>query len=231
LPHLKVLPLQGGMGIGRQLEIASCYPDILAKELAEVFNAPEPFRLAVPAFIDYQTSCEAGDKGLEIIRRFLERDKSFQMVSESYELLDVGLVGIGAIEKSTWAWTAGYLSSTEETSELQKVGACGDIVCRFFRDIIEDPVETKSDLDSAISAESRKIKEVLYNINRRAIGISLSQLRRCIASGAHIIAFAGGDNGVKACACYGAIINGYITDLVTDEITAEKIIECAKIAK
>jgi DNA-binding transcriptional regulator LsrR (DeoR family) len=92
-------------------------------------------------------------------------------------------------------------------------------------------VDTRADLDTATTTEERTIRNTLYKTNRRAIGISLRQIRQRISSGARIIGVAGGKDGVKARAIYGALINGYITDLVTDEITAEKIIECATISK
>ena len=232
-PQLLVIPLQGGVGMALdQSENVSCYADVLAQEISEIFATPSPpIRISVPAYIDYQTADEVGEDGLEGILKFIKRDQSFRRVEEAYNNLDIGIVGIGALETEAWAFTTEYLVSKEEISALQKAGVCGDIVCRFYRDVVEDPVDTRSDLDIVTTAEEQVIKNTLYKTNSRAIGISLRQIRQRISSGARIIGVAGGKDGVKARAIYGALINGYITDLVTDEITAEKIIECATISK
>jgi DNA-binding transcriptional regulator LsrR (DeoR family) len=232
-PKLLAIPLQGGIGMAfDQSENVSCYADVLAKEISDIFATSSPsIRISVPAYIDYQTADEVGDDGLEGILKFIKRDKSFRRAEEAYNNLDIGIVGIGALEAEAWAFKTEYLVSKEEISALQKAGVCGDIVCRFYRDVVEDPVDTRADLDTATTTEERTIRNTLYKTNRRAIGISLRQIRQRISSGARIIGVAGGKDGVKARAIYGALINGYITDLVTDEITAEKIIECATISK
>ncbi len=228
-PQLVVIPLQGGVGMALEpSEAAKYYPDILVQEISKIFRAlTPPYHLSIPAYIDYQTAVEVGDEGLDHILTFLQRDQSFRRVSEAYHALDIGIVGIGALEENAWAFTTEYLSNEEEVYALKKAGV-GDIVCRFYRDVVEDPVETLADLDTAATVEEKAIKRTLYQTNRRALGISLQKIRQRISAGARIIAVAGGNDGIKARAIYGTLINGFITDLVTDEATAEKIVEIAE---
>ena len=56
-------------------------------------------------------------------------------------------------------------------------------MCRFDRDVVEAPVETLADLDTAATVEEKVIKQTLYQTNHRALGISLQKIRQRISAG------------------------------------------------
>jgi DNA-binding transcriptional regulator LsrR (DeoR family) len=225
--NVQIVPLQGGMGLpSAQADNAEFYPDILGQQLQGILkSAKSPLRLCLPAFIKNQGEMDVSDEGLRAIIQFVTNDSSYKSVSKAYESLDLGLVGIGGLEENNWALESGYLSSESEVQELKNAHVCGDIVCRFFRDAVEDPEEPSE----GFAPQVRDDQSLLFRTNRRAIGISLQRLRDRVEHNARIIAVAGGGAGAKASAIHAAILNGYITDCVTDEITASRILKlCSK---
>jgi len=123
-----------------------------------------------------------------------------QFVREALDgLADVtlALVGIGALEPSSLLQRSGNIFSEDELAALGELGAVGDICLRFF------------DTDGVL---------VQSDVERRVIGVTLEQLRgvdRCVG-------IAGGAR--KFDAIRGALRGGWINVLVTDRVTAERLL-------
>lgn len=226
LPSLRVVPLQGGLSSVQAEPHQGIYlADTMAQSLANCFQTESPpQRLPFPAYVDAATAGTCTEVGLEAISSFIRGSESYQEIRSLYAKLDAALVGIGGFEPDAWALKSGFLPDPQAVSELQKVGVCGDIVCRFYRDIEEAPSEDSIE-DAGSPVESDPACRLLLQVNRRAIGISLRQLRERVSSGARVIGLAGGNDGAKALAILGAMINGFITDLVTDRTTAQRLVQ------
>ena len=110
------------------------------------------------------------------------------------------LVGIGAIEPSKLLADSGNRFSMAELDELRAQGAVGDVLLRFF-DAHGAPVDTP--------------------LNQRVISMCPEQLRAVDRS----IGVAGGER--KFAAILGAIRGGWVNVLVTDHLTARRLIEQA----
>jgi len=130
----------------------------------------------------------------------LRQTNEFSDVAEIWKTMTTTLVGIGNIDFDTEMRMlfASYLDE-ETRTRLQTGGAVGDICMRFF-DINGAPVE------GLIGAT----------------GIELEQIHRI----QKVIAVAGGPE--KAEAILGAIHGGYIHVLITDTLTAEKILSLSR---
>ena len=95
----------------------------------------------------------------------------------------------------------GSIISQAELDGLLEKGAVGDIALRYF------------------DAEGRGVES---EINDRIIGITLEQLKR----GPKVVAVSGGPHKVPA---IGAALRGGLIDvLVTDSVTAEKLLEASR---
>jgi DNA-binding transcriptional regulator LsrR (DeoR family) len=113
---------------------------------------------------------------------------------------DVALVGIGSTDPSISSLIrAGYLTESE-LYRIEEQGAVGDICARHF-DI------------------SGNILDI--GINRRVVGISPQDLQ----SIPEVIGVAGGD--LKAPAILGALCGRLINVLVTDNVSAGKVLQLA----
>lgn len=114
-----------------------------------------------------------------------------------FEQVTTALVGIGAIEPSKLLADSGNRFSLGELEELRAQGAVGDVLLRFF-DAHGIPVNTP--------------------LNQRVISMRLEQLRKVDRS----IGVAGGPR--KFAAVLGAIRGGCVNILVTDHLTARRLI-------
>jgi DNA-binding transcriptional regulator LsrR (DeoR family) len=129
-------------------------------------------------------------------RAFLE-DQFVQEAMAALDGVSLALVGIGALEPSSLLQSSGNIFSRDELRTLGDSGAVGDICLRFF-DAGGRPV--KSDFD------------------QRVIGVTPEQLRRA----ARCVGVAGGAR--KFDAIRGALRGGWINVLVTDRVTAERLV-------
>ena len=130
-------------------------------------------------------------------RRVLFEDP---FVGEAMARLDevtVAVVGIGALEPSRLLAASGNIFAPRELERLRRQGAVGDVCLRFF-DADGEPIQ--SDLDE------------------RVIGVSLAQLRKVERT----IGIAGGRR--KYDAILGALRGRWVNVLVTDRVTAEKLV-------
>jgi DNA-binding transcriptional regulator LsrR (DeoR family) len=126
-----------------------------------------------------------------------------QYVREAMDALDdltLALVGIGALEPSSLLQSSGNIFSGKELKALGRKGAVGDVCLRFF------------------DAEGRPVAS---DVDRRVIGITLEQLRNVDRS----VGVAGGERKYEA--IRGAVLGKWINVLVTDHMTAERLVSDA----
>lgn len=173
-----VVQILGGVGnVGVQQEAM-----YLAQRLAAVIGA-SAILLQAPAVV---ASAEA--------RRILSREPLVRRAVESFENLDVALVGIGSMEPSRLLASSGNVFSSDERAELTRLGAVGDICFRYF------------------DAQGVPIKSSLM---QRVIGIEPTTLK----SIERVVGVAGGQK--KSEAIIAALRGGWIDVLITDRRTAE----------
>ncbi|MDG4718366.1 MULTISPECIES: sugar-binding transcriptional regulator [Thalassospira] len=107
------------------------------------------------------------------------------------------LVGIGELNNESTVVRSGYVTPAE-VEPLRRKGAVGDILCQFFDD-------NGDVLD--------------LSLHQRVIGARLESLNKS----KNVIAAAGGDSKVRA--IRAALKGKYVDILITDEKTAEKLLE------
>jgi DNA-binding transcriptional regulator LsrR (DeoR family) len=123
-----------------------------------------------------------------------------QFVAAALEELDdvtLALVGIGSLEPSTLLRSSGNIVPEAELAELGKLGAVGDICLRFY------------------DAQGRHVPS---EVDERVIGVTLDQLRnvdRCVG-------IAGGPRKYEA--IRGALLGRLVNVLITDHVTAERLV-------
>lgn len=130
------------------------------------------------------------------IRDSLLTDPAMQEVQRRWRELTMAIMGIGSIEPSDVLAESGNAFSDTERRSLMADGAVGDICHRIFR---ADGSQVRGDLDDRIIAIP---VDDLMRIPRR-LGI------------------AGGARKLEA--IHGALAGGWVTALVTDLTTAEKL--------
>ncbi len=130
-------------------------------------------------------------------REALMDDQYVREAMDALEDLTLALVGIGALEPSSVLQSSGNIFSEKELEALGRKGAVGDVCLRFF------------------DAEGRPVAS---DVDRRVIGITLEQLRNIDRS----VGVAGGER--KYDAIRGAVLGKWVNVLVTDHLTAERLI-------
>jgi DNA-binding transcriptional regulator LsrR (DeoR family) len=136
-------------------------------------------------------------------REALMDDQYVRGAMEALDDLTLALVGIGALEPSTLLQSSGNIFSEKELKALGRKGAVGDICLRFF-DVEGRPVAS--------------------DVDRRVIGVTLEQLRNVDRS----VGVAGGERKYEA--IRGAVVGNWINVLVTDHLTAERLLADAAAA-
>jgi DNA-binding transcriptional regulator LsrR (DeoR family) len=131
------------------------------------------------------------------VRQILLADRSIKQALELAPKSNIVFVGIGAPELSSLI-LQGNIMSLEEMQHLIDLGAVGDIGLHFF-DINGDPI--------------------LSDVENRVIGVGLETFRKI----PHSVGVAGGSGKLNA--ILGAIRGKYINTLITDQITAQKLLE------
>lgn len=131
-------------------------------------------------------------------KRILMQDPFVQEAVRWFKSLTLALVGIGSVEPSKMLAASGNIFSAEELKLLSSKGAVGDICLRFF-DAAGRPVNTR--------------------LNERVISIELEQLRQV----PRVIGVAGGRR--KLAAIRGALAGKWINVVITDRMTAERLLE------
>jgi DNA-binding transcriptional regulator LsrR (DeoR family) len=131
-------------------------------------------------------------------RRALLSDVHVQRAVEAFDHLDLAVVGVGAPTMDSVTMRDGSIISRAELDDLLARGAVGDIALRYF---------------------DREGRCVESEINDRIIGITLEQLKR----GPRVVAVSGGPQKVPA--IRAALRGGLIDVLVTDSVTAGRLLE------
>jgi len=178
---VQVFPLIGSMG----QVTASFQVNDLARGLAEAFGGTWQ-ALYAPAFV-----------GEPRARDVLLCHPDMKMVMETWDSLDMALVGIGyfASQRQSSMFFADYIDEAL-LQALEKRKAVGDLCGRFF-----DIQGEQCILESGV------------------IGISLERLRALD----HVVGIAGGEE--KVAAILGALRGGYLNVLITDIVTAQAVLE------
>ncbi|VTS12377.1 sorbitol operon regulator [Streptococcus pseudoporcinus] len=179
---ISVCPLAGGPShINVQFHV-----NTLVYRLARVFRGRSTFINAM-----------AVQENKELTRGILQ-SKYFESLLESWNHLDLAIVGIGGEansgEESQWL----DLLTTADFEQLKKEEAVGEVCCRFF-DQYGNPV--------------------YRGLQERTIGISLKQLEQVPKT----LAVARGS--YKAKAILAALKAGFINYLVTDKETLMRVLE------
>jgi DNA-binding transcriptional regulator LsrR (DeoR family) len=130
------------------------------------------------------------------IRDSLFADSSMQEVSRHWRELTMAVMGIGSIEPTDVLATSGNAFSPDERKPLLEAGAVGDICHRIYR---ADGTLVKGDLDD------------------RIIAIPVDDLQRIPRR----VGIAGGPRKLEA--IRGALAGGWVTTLITDLQTAERL--------
>lgn len=137
----------------------------------------------------------AGSRGA---RKALVQDPHVEAVLQNARAANLAFMGIGAPRTDSILIQQGTIVQWKELRELQKCGAVGDINLRYF-DAAGQRVP--SDLDD------------------RVIGLTLDEIKRI----AHVVGIAGG--AAKFEALRGALAGELIDALVTDHVTAQRLVK------
>jgi DNA-binding transcriptional regulator LsrR (DeoR family) len=131
------------------------------------------------------------------VRDALLQDQFVAAALDELDDVTLALVGIGSLEPSTLLQSSGNIVPEPELGELGKLGAVGDICLRFY---------------------DEQGRHVPSEVDERVIGVTLDQLRnvdRCVG-------IAGGPRKYEA--IRGALLGGLINVLITDHVTAERLV-------
>jgi DNA-binding transcriptional regulator LsrR (DeoR family) len=132
-------------------------------------------------------------------RDALLRDRSIRPVTARWSELDVAVVGVGGTpgdERLDYPSVMGLLSH-EVQAELQREDVVGDLCAHMF------------------DVHGRFVE---HEVSRRTLSISVDELRRV----PHVVAVAGGVS--KAISLLGAVRTGIPRVLITDQLTAERLL-------
>ena len=138
-----------------------------------------------------------GIVGSAAAREAITADHFVRSALDLCDQVTTALVGIGAIEPSKLLADSGNSFSLAELEDLRRRGAVGDVLLRFF------------------DAQGASVDTPL---NQRVISMRLDQLRKVDRS----IGVAGGER--KYAAILGAVRGGWVNVLVTDHLTARRLI-------
>jgi len=133
-------------------------------------------------------------------RRVLLEEPFVRRATAMFDQLTVALVGIGGLEPSGLLASSGNVFSPDELADVRASGGVGDIGLRYLR------------------GDGRPVDTTL---DQRVIGIELEQLKRVPSA----IGVAGGPS--KVLAIRAALLGGWINCLITDRVTAERLLEPA----
>jgi DNA-binding transcriptional regulator LsrR (DeoR family) len=133
-------------------------------------------------------------------RNALLHDKSIRPVTDRWAALSVAVVGVGSPPGSDPSGYPSVMGSLAESvrADLQRRGVVGDLCAHMF------------DLDGRF---------IQVEASRRTLGVSIADLRRASL----VVAVAGGSS--KAASLLGAVRTGIPHVLITDQVTAERLLE------
>jgi DNA-binding transcriptional regulator LsrR (DeoR family) len=131
-------------------------------------------------------------------REVLLADVHVQRAVQAFDHLDLAFVGVGAPTPNSVTMRDGSIITQAELDDLLRKGAVGDVALQYF------------------DAQGRSIEAGLED---RIIGITLEQLKRV----PKVVGVSGGPD--KLIAIGGALRGGLINVLITDSLTATRLLE------
>jgi DNA-binding transcriptional regulator LsrR (DeoR family) len=131
----------------------------------------------------------------------LINDAAVELAAKLFPQLDLALVGIGSLEPSALLASSGNIFSLEDRQRLRRSGAVGDICFQF------------------IDKHGQLVDSPLM---KRVIGIDLATLK----SAPRVVGIAGGESKVQA--ILASLKGQWINVLITDRLTAERLISAAR---
>jgi len=132
------------------------------------------------------------------VKKVILSDSHVQRALDLIPHINVAYVGIGAPTPTSVLMRDGSIMSQDELNDLLTKGAVGDIALRFF-DANGQPIHSELD--------------------ERVIGITLEQLKQI----ERVVGVAGGPE--KDAVIRGALLGGFINVLITDHVTAMRLLE------
>jgi DNA-binding transcriptional regulator LsrR (DeoR family) len=138
-----------------------------------------------------------GIVGTVSARNVLRQDPHVQMALQQYDSLDAVIIGIGSLKASPILQNGHYLPP-ETIAELEAAGAIGHIALRFF------------------DAEGRLVHT---SLDDRTLSITPAQLH----AAKRVVAVAGGPDKISA--LFAALKGDFIDVLITDQFTAEALLD------
>lgn len=133
-----------------------------------------------------------------VVKSAFMTDSHVRDVFDSFSELDIAFVGVGTPTPDSVVMRDGTILTQAELDYLLKKGAAGDICLRFFN-ALGEPLNSE--------------------IDDRVIGISFDQLRKV----KRVVAVTGGP--LKRNAIYAALRGGLVNVLITDHLSAKRILE------
>lgn len=164
---------------------------------SETYGADLTIRMAQTLGARMRLLPAPGIVSSKIVRDALLEDANIAETLALAARADLAVVGVGAPAPGSVVMQAGILSE-QELAELKAMGAVGDIALRFF-DENGQPVD--------------------HPINDRIIGLDLEQIKRI----PRVVGVAGGEG--KYDVIRGAVRGRLVNVLITDEITAARLLE------
>ena len=134
----------------------------------------------------------------ERTRDSLLSDVHVQRAVQAFDHLDLAFVGVGAPTQDSVTMRDGSIITQVELDDVLRKGAVGDVALHYF---------------DALG------RSVASGIEDRIIGITLDQLKRT----PRVVGVSGGPN--KLAAINGALRGGLINVLITDSLTAGRVLE------
>lgn len=142
-----------------------------------------------------------GVAGTRQAARAFFTDPFIQQVLGLARRADLAVMGIGAPREDSILIREGKIVSWPELEALRQKGAVGDINLRYF---------------------DKSGKAVLSSLDERVVGLSIDEIR----SIHQVVGIAGGPEKVEA--IHGALAGKLVDVLVTDHLTAERILDGGK---
>jgi DNA-binding transcriptional regulator LsrR (DeoR family) len=131
-------------------------------------------------------------------RDALFQDPHVADIAREWEHLTDVLIGIGSVTPSPLLTASGNSVSDADLASLRSLGAVGDVAMRFF------------DVDGNL---------IDSELNDRVVGIGVDELRRIPRR----VGIAGGERKFEA--IRGAVRGGWIDVLITDLVTAQRLVD------
>ncbi len=139
-----------------------------------------------------------GVAGNRAARNAFLRDAHVGKVLDAARAADIAFVGIGAPRQDSILVREGSIVKWAELEDLKARGAVGDINLRYF---------------------DREGKAIPSDLDDRVVGLALDEFRRI----PHVVGIAGG--AAKLDAIRGALEGKLVDVLITDHVTAQKLLE------